>query len=409
MRPLTTSIIAFRALRRNKLRTILAALGMIIGVGAVIAMVAMGNGAKSQIESSIASLGQNMITIFPGSLTSGGMRGGWGSASSLTIEDSDAIKREVVGAIGVSPEIRDRQQVMANGLNWNTQVLGESPDFPSIRAWKLDQGDFFTDADVRNAAKVCVIGKTVADQLFAGMDPIGQAIRARNIPLRVVGVMIAKGFSSGGNDQDDLIIVPYTTSMKRISKRDRISDIIVQAPTPEQMERVQRDIADILQQRRQGRDPDYTIRNQLELAEVFTAQSKTMTALLGGIALVSLIVGGIGIMNIMLVSVTERTREIGGRRARPGYHASIPNRGRCTQPRRRRFGRPSRHRHLTTALTGLRLAHTCLYCLGRYCCRRQRVCRNRFRFLPCAQSLAARSDRRPALRVKPTSHADWTL
>jgi len=315
MRPLTTSIIAFRALRRNKLRTILAALGMIIGVGAVIAMVAMGNGAKSQIESSIASLGQNMITIFPGSLTSGGMRGGWGSASSLTIEDSDAIKREVVGAIGVSPEIRDRQQVMANGLNWNTQVLGESPDFPSIRAWKLDQGDFFTDADVRNAAKVCVIGKTVADQLFAGMDPIGQAIRARNIPLRVVGVMIAKGFSSGGNDQDDLIIVPYTTSMKRISKRDRISDIIVQAPTPEQMERVQRDIADILQQRRQGRDPDYTIRNQLELAEVFTAQSKTMTALLGGIALVSLIVGGIGIMNIMLVSVTERTREIGIRLA----------------------------------------------------------------------------------------------
>jgi putative ABC transport system permease protein len=315
MRIVTTTIIAFRALRRNKLRTILAALGMIIGVGAVIAMVAMGNGAKAQIESSIAGLGQNMITIFPGSLTSGGMRGGWGSASSLTIEDSEAIKREVIGAVGVSPEIRDRQQVMANGLNWNTQVLGESPDFPSIRAWKVAEGEFFTETDVRNAAKVCVIGKTVADQLFAGMDPIGQAIRARNIPLRVVGVMVAKGFNANGADQDDLIIVPYTTSMKRISKRDRISNIIVQAPTQEQMERVQRDIADILQQRRQGREPDYTIRNQLELAEVFTAQSKTMTALLGGIALVSLLVGGIGIMNIMLVSVTERTREIGIRLA----------------------------------------------------------------------------------------------
>jgi putative ABC transport system permease protein len=315
MRVVTTTIIAFRALRRNKLRTILAALGMIIGVGAVIAMVAMGNGAKSQIESSIAGLGQNMITIFPGSLTSGGMRGGWGSNTSLTTDDAEAIKREVVGAIGVSPEVRDRQQVMANGLNWNTQVMGESPDFPAIRAWKIAEGEFFTETDVRTAAKVCVIGKTVADQLFAGMDPIGQAIRARNIPLRVVGVMIPKGFNTNGADQDDLIIVPYTTAMKRISKRDRISNIIVQAPSQEMMERVQRDIGDVLQQRRQGREPDYTIRNQLELAEVFTAQSKTMTSLLGGVALVSLIVGGIGIMNIMLVSVTERTREIGIRLA----------------------------------------------------------------------------------------------
>jgi putative ABC transport system permease protein len=315
MRIVTTTVIAFRALRRNKLRTVLAALGMIIGVGAVIAMVSMGNGAKSQVESQIAGLGENMITIFPGSLTSGGMRGGWGSASSLTVEDAEAIKREVVGAIGVSPEIRDRQQVMANGLNWNTQVLGESPDFPHIRAWKLAAGDFFTENDVRTAAKVCVIGKTVADQLFAGMDPIGQALRARNIPLRVVGVMIAKGFNSNGADQDDLIIVPYTTSMKRISKRDRISDIIVQASSQTAMERVQSDIGDLLQQRRQGREPDYTIRNQLEIAEAAASASKTMTGLLGGIAFVSLVVGGIGIMNIMLVSVTERTREIGIRLA----------------------------------------------------------------------------------------------
>ncbi|MFT3781492.1 MAG: ABC transporter permease [Nibricoccus sp.] len=323
MRLLTTFIIAFRALRRNKLRTILAALGMIIGIGAVITMVSMGNGAKSQIESSIAGMGQNMITIFPGSLTTGGMRGGWGSASSLTVDDAEAIKREVVGAVGVSPEIRDRQQVLANGLNWNTQVLGESPDFLSIRAWKLSAGEFFTETDVRNTAKVCIIGKTVADQLFAGMDPIGQSIRARNIPLRVVGVLAAKGFNTNGQDQDDLIVVPYTTAMKRIARRDRISNIIVQSATPESMERVQRDIGDLLQQRRQGREPDYTIRNQLEIAELFTAQSKTMTSLLGGVALVSLIVGGIGIMNIMLVSVTERTREIGIRLAVGGHGQDI--------------------------------------------------------------------------------------
>ncbi|MGC4072589.1 MAG: ABC transporter permease [Nibricoccus sp.] len=315
MRFFATLVLAFRALRRNKLRSVLTALGMIIGVGAVIAMVSMGNGAKSQVEAQIAGLGQNLITIFPGSLTTGGMRGGWGSASTLTVEDAEAIKNEVSGAIGVSPEIRDRQQVLANGLNWNTQVLGESPDFTSIREWRVVEGEFFTENDVRTAAKVCVIGKTVADQLFAGIDPIGQNIRARNIPLRIVGVMAAKGFNTNGQDQDDIIIVPYTTSMKRISRRDRVSNIIVQAQSQETMERVQRDITDLLQQRRQGREPDFTVRNQLEIAETATAASRTMTGLLAGIAFVSLVVGGIGIMNIMLVSVTERTREIGIRLA----------------------------------------------------------------------------------------------
>jgi len=315
MRFVATLILAFRALRRNKLRSVLTALGMIIGVGAVIAMVSMGNGAKSQVEAQIAGLGQNLITIFPGSLTTGGMRGGWGSASTLTVEDAEAIKNEVSGAVGVSPEIRDRQQVLANGLNWNTQVLGESPDFTSIREWRVVEGEFFTENDVRTTAKVCVIGKTVADQLFAGTDPIGQNIRARNIPLRIVGVMAAKGFNTNGQDQDDIIIVPYTTSMKRISRRDRVSNIIVQAESQESMERVQRDITDLLQQRRQGREPDFTVRNQLEIAETATAASRTMTGLLAGIAFVSLVVGGIGIMNIMLVSVTERTREIGIRLA----------------------------------------------------------------------------------------------
>jgi putative ABC transport system permease protein len=315
MRIVATTIIAFRALRRNKLRSILTALGMIIGVGAVIAMVSMGNGAKSQVEAQIAGLGQNLITIFPGSLTTGGMRGGWGSASTLTVEDAEAIKREITGVVGVSPEIRDRQQVLANGLNWNTQVLGESPDFPIIREWRVAEGEFFSEQDVRGAAKVCVIGKTVGDQLFAGADPIGQNIRARNIPLRIVGVMAAKGFNANGQDQDDIIIVPYTTSMKRISRRDRVSNIIVSAQSQDVMERVQREITDLLQQRRQGREPDFTVRNQLEIAETATAASRTMTGLLAGIAFVSLVVGGIGIMNIMLVSVTERTREIGIRLA----------------------------------------------------------------------------------------------
>jgi ABC-type antimicrobial peptide transport system, permease component len=315
MRFVATLIIAFRALRRNKLRSVLTALGMIIGVGAVIAMVSMGNGAKAQVEAQIAGLGQNVISIFPGSMTSGGLRGGWGSASTLSVDDAEAIKREIPGAIGVSVEVRDRQQVMANGLNWNTSVSGVSPDYLDVRAWPLADGEFFSDNDVRTTAKVCVIGKTIADQLFAGTDPIGQNIRVRNIPMRVIGVLGSKGFNFFGQDQDDVLLVPYTTAMKRVTRRDRINSILVQAPSQESMERVQEEVTALLQQRRQGREPDFTVRNQLEIAEVATASSKTMTALLAGIAFVSLVVGGIGIMNIMLVSVTERTREIGIRLA----------------------------------------------------------------------------------------------
>jgi putative ABC transport system permease protein len=232
MRIISTTVIAFRALRRNKLRTILAALGMIIGVGAVIAMVSIGNGAKAQVEAQIASLGQNVISVFPGSMTSGGMRGGWGSASTLSVEDADAIKREVPGAIGVSVEVRDRQQVQANGLNWNTQVSGVSPDYLGVRAWPLADGEFFTENDVRTAAKVCVIGKTVADQLFSGSDPIGQNIRVRNIPMRVVGVLAGKGFNFFGQDQDDVLLAPYTTAMKRVTRRDRINSILIQCKVP---------------------------------------------------------------------------------------------------------------------------------------------------------------------------------
>jgi putative ABC transport system permease protein len=307
--------LAGRALRRNKMRSLLTMLGIIIGVGAVIAMVGIGNGARAQVEGQIASLGQNMISVFPGSFSSGGARGGWGSASTLTPEEALVIAREIPGVVAVSPEVRDRQQVMGNGLNWNTQVLGESIDYLSIRAWELSDGAMFTEADVAGATKVAIIGKTIADQLYAGTDPIGQTLRIRNLPFKIIGVLRPKGFNFFGQDQDDTIIVPYTSAMRRVMGRTYLSGILIQARSPEEMSAIQQSVGDLLQQRRKGREPDFTVRNQLELAEAATATSRTMTALLGSIAGVSLIVGGIGIMNIMLVSVTERTREIGIRMA----------------------------------------------------------------------------------------------
>jgi putative ABC transport system permease protein len=307
--------LAGRALRRNKMRSLLTMLGIIIGVGAVIAMVGIGNGARAQVEGQIASLGQNMVTVFPGSFSTGGARGGGGSASTLTADEALAIAREIPGVVAVSPEVRDRQQVMGNGLNWNTQVLGESPDYLSIRAWELAEGAMFTEADIAGATKVAIIGKTIADELYAGIDPIGQTLRIRNLPFKVIGVLRPKGHNFFGQDQDDTVILPYTSAMRRVMGRTYLSAIFIQAHDPEQMAAIQQSVGDLLQQRRKGREPDFTVRNQLELAEAATATSRTMTALLGSIAGVSLIVGGIGIMNIMLVSVTERTREIGIRMA----------------------------------------------------------------------------------------------
>jgi putative ABC transport system permease protein len=317
-RILATLKIASRALRRNLLRTLLTMLGMIIGVGAVIAMVGIGNGAKSQIEAQIASMGENVVLVFSGSFSRGGVRSGWGGAGTLTIDDADGILREIPGVVAISPEIRTRAQIAAGNQNWNTSIQGESPEYFDIRQWPVITGAAFTAQDVRSANKVAVIGKTIADQLYPGENPIGQIVRVKNVPFIVVGMLTPKGLSVQGQDQDDLIIVPYTSAMKRVQRVTTLGSIIVQAAKPSLLNPVQQQIIELLRQNHKitpGKDDDFTVRNQQEIAEMATAQSKTMTLLLAAIAMVSLVVGGIGIMNIMLVSVTERTREIGIRMA----------------------------------------------------------------------------------------------
>ena len=310
--------LAARALRRNKMRSLLTMLGIIIGVGAVIAMVGIGNGARAQVEAQIASLGQNMILIFSGSTTSSGVRTGYGGSGTLKIDDAMAILREVPGVVAVSPEIRSFSQVAAGNQNWYSQLLGESPEYFDMRQWPLTSGAGFTDQEVRAAAKVVIIGKTTATQLFGTADPVGQIIRIKNVPFMVTGLLKSKGMSLMGNDQDDVAIVPYTTAMKRLTGDTKLRSINVQAAIADDIPQVQQQINALLRQRHgitPGRDDDFTVRSQQDIAEMATAQSKIMTLLLASIACVSLVVGGIGIMNIMLVSVTERTREIGIRMA----------------------------------------------------------------------------------------------
>jgi putative ABC transport system permease protein len=310
--------IALRALRRNKMRTLLTMLGMIIGVAAVISMVSIGNGAKAQVQAQIASLGQNVILVWAGNVTRGGYHSGYGSAGTLTLEDALAIQTEVPGITMISPEVRGYEQVAARDQDWYTTVMGESDQYFDLRQWPLVEGAPFGVHDVRAMSKVCVIGKTVARQIFGDTDPLGQIIRIRNVPFTICGVLWPKGLSVMGSDQDDVIIMPYTSAMKRVLGANSLRAMDIQAAAPSLLQPVQDQIVDLLRQRHHThnlQDDDFTVRNQQEIAEMATATATTMTYLLAAIACVSLVVGGIGIMNIMLVSVTERTREIGIRMA----------------------------------------------------------------------------------------------
>ena len=309
-----TLFIALRALRRNKLRSSLTALGIIIGVAAVVAMVAVGNGAQASITKQVAALGENLLTVFAGSKSSGGVNSGLGSASTITLADTEAIAREIADVVAVSAEDSTSAQAIANGRNWSTTVVGESPQYLQIRDWKLTDGSMFTDREVRSAAKVAVIGSKTALELFGPINPVGQSVRVKNIPFMIIGLLASKGAGMGGQNQDDRIIIPYTTAMKRVTGDRYLRSVNLQIRTSERMEIAQAQITSLLRQRHRltaGQDDDFNIFNQKDIADTVSSVTGIVKLLLGAISSLSLVVGGIGIMNIMLVSVTERTREIG--------------------------------------------------------------------------------------------------
>ena len=310
--------VALKALRQNAMRTTLTMLGIVIGVGAVICVVAIGEGASANVERAITNIGANMIWVEAGGVNRGGVRTGSFGTRTLLLGDYEAIKLQIPLVTNVTPQADTRVQIVYGNQNWGTSVRGVGPEYLALKDWKLSRGGMYTDVDVERAANVCVLGQTLVDQLFGDQDPVGEQIRVKDQPCDVVGVLEVKGQSATGQDQDDNLLMPYSTVMKKIKGQLWLDDIMMSATSARVVDQAEQDIAALLRERhriRAGADDDFNLRHPTEIAEAVKQSTQTMELLLAAIASVSLLVGGIGIMNIMLVSVTERTREIGLRQA----------------------------------------------------------------------------------------------